>query len=104
VLGLVLSTFGSVVLILFGPFVGGETIASLRRRLPAAGQFVAAMTRMLIFGGLGLLALQYAVGPIVPVRVVVILLLIGAALLLVERIVLASLWALGGGTRPRDRV
>lgn len=101
VLGLFIRAIGFVAMVLIGPFAERRSRDEFHRRAPAFFDLVAPLGRIALVAAL-VLAMISAMREGTSYTPAIVLAAIGVTILVIERIAVASYWAMGRGRTPRD--
>jgi hypothetical protein len=100
-LGLVIRVLGFIAMVLIGPFTERRSRDEFHRRAPAFFDLIAPLGRIALAAAL-ILAVISGLREGMSWTPAIVFAAIGVTILVIERIAIASYWAIGRGRAPRD--
>jgi hypothetical protein len=101
-LAALIKTASFLLLLVLGPLAERLARTELNRRAPALVDTFFPIGRLALLAGIALVVVEKSWRPVASPRFAIVLLLAGALIFVIERIALASVWAFGGGRRPKS--
>jgi hypothetical protein len=102
VLGLVIRALGFVAMVVIGPFAERRSRDDFHRRAPAFVEMVFPLGRIALLAALVLAIIAAWRSGSMSLKPAIVLAVIGVTIIVIERVAIASVWAMGRGGRPRD--